>query len=216
MQAVTKRKLPVVASDAGSQQPRHRQADTGRRWPHPDARPVLDGLASPPPGKLRRVPTLVNANHIPFLRFKKPQSPFLSYIIQEKNDEREKRIDKVEVLKKQLAIADDEDQWDRILREDHQISTKTNGIRWDSACREALMNVKRVHHTNTMKRMHIAQRMFNILQQQKELADKDRLERRDRRHQAYKARRRLREAAAAAAQDVAAKKDNPEASAAAI
>ncbi|KAI4173594.1 MAG: hypothetical protein LQ346_008395 [Caloplaca aetnensis] len=163
--------------------------DLGRRWPYPDARPVCDGLPPPPPGKPRQVPTLVNANHIPFLRIKKPQSPFISYIIRKKNDEREKRIDKIQALENQVAIAEEEDRWDQVLWQHHQIPAGGNEVRWASATHDALTKVKQVHHVNAVKRMCVAQRMLNILQEQKQLVDEERLDRRDRRHQAYKARR---------------------------
>ncbi|KAI4114379.1 MAG: hypothetical protein LQ345_004822 [Seirophora villosa] len=195
---------------------KHPSFDTGRRWPHPAAKPVLDGLLPPPPAKLRRVPNLVNANHIPFLRFKKPQSPFLSYIIRKKTVEREKRVDRMQALEKQLEKAEDEDEWDKILRDHHQISTDDNGTRWATATREALNDVKQVHQNNTVKRMEVAQRMFDIYQEESKLADKERLERRDRRHQAYKARRKERkerEASGAAGQIHTGEEDMPAASA---
>ncbi|KAL8895875.1 MAG: hypothetical protein Q9207_007970 [Kuettlingeria erythrocarpa] len=163
--------------------------DLARRWPYPDARPVLKGLPPPPPSKPRQVPTLINANHIPFLRIKKPQSPFISYIIRKKNDEREKRIDRIQALENQLAIAEEEDQWDQVLWQHRQIPAGGNEVRWTSAIQDALTKVKRVHHVNAVKRMCVAERMLNILQEQKRLAEQERLDRRDRRHQAYKARR---------------------------
>ncbi|KAL9604545.1 MAG: hypothetical protein Q9219_000510 [cf. Caloplaca sp. 3 TL-2023] len=114
---IQKKKTPILAERAESEQPRHPPRDDGRRWPFRNAKPVLNGLPSPPTGKRRRVPTLVNANHIPFLRFKKPQSPYLSYIIRTKNVEREKRIAKIQSLEEQLFVAEEEDEWDRILQE---------------------------------------------------------------------------------------------------
>ncbi|KAL8973777.1 MAG: hypothetical protein Q9197_001991 [Variospora fuerteventurae] len=194
----------------------HPPFDTGRRWPHPAARPVLDGLPPPPPGKTRRVPTLVNANHIPFIRFKKPQSPFLSYIIRQKNIEREKRVDRMQALEKQLDIAEDEDQWDKLLRDHHQVSADDNGTTWALATRQALQDVKRVHQTNTIKRMHMARRMFDIFREQRKLAEEERLERRNRRHQAYKARRRERAASGAVEQVNNGEEDQTSASAAAV
>ncbi|KAL9001598.1 MAG: hypothetical protein Q9188_005444 [Gyalolechia gomerana] len=189
--------VPARTNQVRGDQPRHQPCDARRRWPHPGAKLVLDGLPSPPPGKLRRVPTLVNASHIPFLRFKKPQSPFLSYLIRKKNEEREKRVDKLQALEKSLIFAEDEDQWDTILREHHRISGD-KGVSWASAVRVSHMSVKQVHQANTLKRLRMAQRMFNILQEQKKLAERERLERRNRRHQAYKARKAQREAAIAA------------------
>ncbi|KAL8942742.1 MAG: hypothetical protein Q9216_001490 [Gyalolechia sp. 2 TL-2023] len=192
----------------GGDQPRPPSCDTRRRWPHPDATSVLNDLPSPPPGKVRQVPTLVNANHIPFLRFKKPQSPFLSYMIRKKNDEREKRIDRLQFLEELLLFAEDEDEWDEILRENHYISND-NGIPWTSSMKDSYVSVKRVHRTNTLKRSQIAERMFDILQEQKQLAEKEKLERRNKRHQAYKARKAQKEAAAAADRSLAREQDLP-------
>lgn len=118
-------------------------------------------------------------------------------MIRKKNVEREKRVDKLQALEKFLIFAEDEDQWDMILREHHRISGDKK-VSWASAVRVSHMSVKQVHQANTLKRLRIAQRMFNILQEQKRLAERERLERRNRRHQAYKARKAQREAAIAA------------------
>ncbi len=144
---------------------------------------------------------MINANHIPFLRFKKPQSPFLSHMIRKKTEEREKRIARTQRLEKLLPLAEDEDRWDDIVRKIHGISSKDDGTTWAWATEEALMHVRRVHKDNTMRRMHIAQRMFDIMDGERKLAEREKLERRDRRHQAYKARRKsLQEATLAAEQ----------------
>ncbi|KAL8949654.1 MAG: hypothetical protein Q9222_004255 [Ikaeria aurantiellina] len=190
-------------------------SDKGRRWPHPEAKRVLDGLPPPAPGKTRKVPTLVNANHIPFLRFKKPQSPFLSHMIRKKTIEREKRIDKMQALQQWLSWAEDEDQWESFLEKTNGISNDDDGTQWASAIRESLSHVKRVHSRNTVKRMHTARRMFEVLEEQKKLADQERLERRDQRHANYKERRRQRdEMAKIAADHPSIDDDKPPASAA--
>lgn len=116
-------------------------------------------------------------------------------MIRKKTDERENRIDRIQHLQKILALAEDEDQWDLILKEVNGVSGNNDRIRWASATREALFDVKSIHARNTRKRMHAAWRMFEIMQGEKKLADRERLQRRNWRHQAYKARRRQREAA---------------------
>ncbi|KAL8748823.1 MAG: hypothetical protein Q9199_008045, partial [Rusavskia elegans] len=192
------------ASDGpNDQESNHRKPqpfDTGKRSPHPAAKRVLDGLPPPLPGHRRRVPTMINANHIPFLRYKKPQSPFLSHMIRKKTDEREKRINRTQRLENLIPLAEDEDRWDDIVRETNGVSRNDNGTTWACATREALSHVKRVHKDNTMKRMHIARRMFYIMDGERKLAEQEKLMRRDQRHQAYKARRRLKEATLAAEQ----------------
>ncbi|KAL8780709.1 MAG: hypothetical protein Q9213_006355 [Squamulea squamosa] len=181
-------------------QHRPRPLDTGRRSLHPNAKRVLDGLPPPLPGHRRRIPTMINANHIPFLRFKKPQSYFLSHMIRKKTHEREKRIARTQRLENLLPLAEDEDRWDDILKKMHGISSNDNGTIWASATREALSHVKRVHKDNTIKRMHTAQRMFDIMERERQLADQEKLERRNERHQIYKARRRLKKGTPAAEQ----------------
>ncbi|CAL8583841.1 hypothetical protein XPA_009457 [Xanthoria parietina] len=196
-----RRRASDGSSEQGSSHPKPQLFDKGRRSPHPAAKPVLDGLPPPLPGHRRRVPTMINANHIPFLRFKKPQSPFLSHMIRKKTEEREKRIARTQRLEKLLPLAEDEDRWDDIVRKIHGISSKDDGTTWAWATEEALMHVRRVHKDNTMRRMHIAQRMFDIMDGERKLAEREKLERRDRRHQAYKARRKsLQEATLAAEQ----------------
>ncbi|KAI4265251.1 MAG: hypothetical protein L6R38_009554, partial [Xanthoria sp. 2 TBL-2021] len=208
------------ASDRpNDQESNHRKPqpfDTGKRSPHPAAKRVLDGLPPPLPGHRRRVPTMINANHIPFLRFKKPQSPFLSHMIRKKTNEREKRITRTQRLENLMPLAEDEDRWDDIVRETNGISSNDNGTTWAWATREALSHVRRVHKDNTMKRMHIARRMFDIMDGERKLAEQEKLMRRDQRHQAYKARRRLKEATLATEQLDGGDDGTPIASAAAI
>ncbi|KAL8736212.1 MAG: hypothetical protein Q9166_000367 [cf. Caloplaca sp. 2 TL-2023] len=137
-----KRRAPRERAKLKANIPKPRPFDTGRRSPHPNARRVLDGLPPPPPGRRRRVPTMINANHIPFLRFKKPQSPFLSHMIRKKTDEREKRITRIQRLENLLPWAEDEDRWDRILRQTAGLSGSDDGTSWATATREALFHVK--------------------------------------------------------------------------
>ncbi|KAL9580749.1 MAG: hypothetical protein Q9212_004305 [Teloschistes hypoglaucus] len=170
------------------------RSDDGRRWPHPDAKRVLDGLPLPPLEHHYRIPKVVKANHLPFLRYKKPQSPFLSHMIREKTRERLKRVDRIQALEKTLAFAEDEDQWDRILWEVNRVSRNDKGVQWVRAVRDALSHVKNVHFRSTMKRVQAAQRMFDVVQEQRKLLVKAKVERRDRRHQEYKARKRQRAA----------------------
>ncbi|KAL8672171.1 MAG: hypothetical protein Q9168_003370 [Polycauliona sp. 1 TL-2023] len=188
---------------ANEQKPNHLKIapfDIARRSPHPAAKRVLDGLPSPTPGHRRRVPTMINANHIPFLRFKKPQSPFLSHIIRKKTDEREKRIARTQRLERLVPFAEDEDRWDEIVKRTNGISSNDRGITWTCAIHNALTHVKRVHKDNSFKRMHIARRMFDIMEEERKMADQEKRMRRDKRHQAYKARRKLREATSTAEQ----------------
>lgn len=186
----SKDKTPSRPQRAKTSQSSTLRPDDGRRWPHPDAERVLDGLPLPPSEHHYHVPTLINANHIPFLRYKKPQSPFLSHMIREKTRERIKRVDKIQALEKAGSFAEDEDQWDRILWEVNRVSPGDGGVQWVSVVRVALSNVKNLHSRIARNRVQAAQRMFDIVQEQRKLSDKAKVERRNRRHQEYKARKR--------------------------
>ncbi|KAL8666575.1 MAG: hypothetical protein Q9202_001373 [Teloschistes flavicans] len=190
----SKDKTPLRPQRAKTSQSSTLRPDDGRRWPHPDAERVLDGLPLPPLEHHYHVPTLINANHIPFLRYKKPQSPFLSHMIREKTRERIKRVDKIQALEKAGSFAEDEDQWDRILWEVNRVSPGDGGVQWASVVREALSNVKNLHSRIARSRVQAAQRMFDIVQEQRKLSDKAKVERRNWRHQEYKARKRQRAA----------------------
>ncbi|KAI4107988.1 MAG: hypothetical protein L6R37_001270 [Teloschistes peruensis] len=168
------------------------RSDDGRRWPHPDAKRVLDGLPLPPLEHHYRIPKVVSANHLPFLRYKKPQPPFLSHMIREKTRERLKRVDRTQALEKSVTFAEDEDQWDRILWKVNRVSRNDKGVQWVWAARESLSHVKKVHFRNAMNRVQAAQRMFAVVQEQRKLLVKAKVDRRDRRHQKYKTRKRQR------------------------
>ncbi|KAL8970516.1 MAG: hypothetical protein Q9183_001487 [Haloplaca sp. 2 TL-2023] len=172
-----------------------RTSDGLRTWPHPEAKPVLDGLLPPQPGTLRRVPHMVDANHIPFLRFKKPQSPFLSHMIRKKTVERENRIIRQQILQQTLGWAADEDQWDKHVNAINGVFDDSDDKRWTDATRGVIAQLKAVQTRNITKRMAMAKRMFAILQQEKALAETERRDRRDQRHRAHKARRRAKEVA---------------------
>src|ERR1700709_1700282 len=76
-----------------SQQPRAPpRPEPPRLSPYPGAPKVLD-IRPLPREKLtakRRVPILTHASGVPFLRFKKPQSPFLSRVLRNKLEQKHK------------------------------------------------------------------------------------------------------------------------------
>lgn len=113
-------------------------------------------------------------------------------MIREKTRERLKRVDRTQALEKSVTFAEDEDQWDRILWKVNRVSRNDKGVQWVWAARESLSHVKKVHFRNAMNRVQAAQRMFAVVQEQRKLLVKAKVDRRDRRHQKYKTRKRQR------------------------
>jgi hypothetical protein len=84
---------------------------------YPWSKPVLE---RPLPldeirGGKRRVPNLVSAQGIPFLRYSKPQPISLSRIIRQKQNRDQKKWTQLEGLKGDIVIAQWEDEWDEIV-----------------------------------------------------------------------------------------------------
>jgi hypothetical protein len=84
---------------------------------YPWSKPVLE---RPLPldeikGGKRRVPNLVSAQGIPFLRYSKPQPISLSRVIRQKQDWDQRKWTQQESLKGDMVIAQWEDEWDEIV-----------------------------------------------------------------------------------------------------
>ena len=136
------------------------------------------------------MPVLVNANQVPFLRLKKPQSPFLSRIIRDTIKTRQKRIDKAEKLASELPFAEDEDEWDQILYEHFRLGSRDPLEEpWQREVELALKNVNDLRNEAVQRRIDISAEMYAIVEQEKALAEAEKLRIRDEKHKARKARR---------------------------
>ncbi|KAL2043642.1 hypothetical protein N7G274_003949 [Stereocaulon virgatum] len=144
-----------------------------RLWPYPGARKVLDRPYANISGR-RHVPKLVNANRVPFLRFKKPQSPFLSRIIRDTIKTREARYLLAARLQDLLAHANDEDLWDWTLAEYAGISRSDSEQAWSSEIHQALAELASLQAKARNKRVSMATQMQAIVEKEKALAMEDR------------------------------------------
>ena len=109
------------------------------------------------------------------LRFKKPQSPFLSRIIRDHQTQRERRFDLLYALEHQLVLARSEDEWDRILLRECSIPTVTRAKEktWAIAVEQAHSDVSSKLYDKQEKNLDIARRMFAIIEEEKALAAKE-------------------------------------------
>ena len=137
------------------------------------SRPVL-ALSGP-----RHVPKLVNANGIPFLRFKKPQSPYLSRVIRDKIKRRSRRFDQLYDLEHQIVLAQEEDRWDKILYETCGLRKRTGKrhsarpASWVTAILQARDAISSTLKEETSKNAEMARKMHSIVEQEKILAAKE-------------------------------------------
>jgi hypothetical protein len=64
----------------------------------------------------RKVPFLVNAAGLPFIRWRKPQPENVSRVLKTKLAVRQRRLDEMDAIEGKLApMADREDEWDRLV-----------------------------------------------------------------------------------------------------
>lgn len=118
----------------------------------------------------RHVPTLVNANRVPFLRLKKPQSPYISRIIRNIIETRERRLALAERLIDQISITQTEDEWDAILFTEFGLEDNASGCSWSHEVQLALDENRQLQTKAVQRRVDIAARMHSIVEQEKQLA----------------------------------------------
>lgn len=137
---------------------------TARR--HPDATPILSRPRPVVNGK-RRVPVLVNARGVPFLRIKKPQPMNLSGVIRSKLDNRWKRVERRERLTDDSMLAEYEDLWDKLTigRED---------VTWAKEVYDALKEVNTRIKESDVKNKQLADDMWNVVLAEHKLAEEER------------------------------------------
>ncbi|PGH01740.1 hypothetical protein GX51_05056 [Blastomyces parvus] len=136
--------------------------------PHPDTEPILSRPRLQINGP-RHVPVLANARGLPFLRIKKPQPPSLSRALRSKLDARWKKILRRDQLEDDIYLAEQEDKWDLIVKQN-------DGTFWVSTV-AALFDytIKTIHYEDE-KTKELAQKMWEVVLKERELAKKEREE----------------------------------------
>ncbi|KAL4953886.1 hypothetical protein BDW69DRAFT_148441 [Aspergillus filifer] len=144
------------------------QRETDRR--HPEATSIL---ARPRPvvSGRRRVPVLVNASGIPFLRIKKPQPKNLSRFIRRKMERRQKVLDRQQRLEWEVLFGGDEDQWDLL-------TTGGEKETWVGPVEDAIYDAKRLVASENERRRVLSEKMWEIVLAERKLAEEEEKQRR--------------------------------------
>lgn len=111
----------------------------------------------------RRVPVLVNARGVPFLRIKKPQPKNLSGVIRSKLENRWSRIERRDRLDRELLFANDEDNWDAL-------TTGPESDTWAKGVKDALGTLNQQLHDSDKKNMELAEAMWKVVLAERKLA----------------------------------------------
>lgn len=136
--------------------------------PHPDREPILSRPRPKVPGR-RRVPVLVNAGGLPYLRIKKPQPRILNFVIKSKLETRWRRIQRRERLQVELEMARAEDRWDKIVGEADPES-------WTVPILTSLWEVNKMIEQADNNTARLAKSMWEVVLKERELAEKEKNE----------------------------------------
>lgn len=135
----------------------------------------------------RHVPRLVNANHIPILRVKKPQPEHLSGFLSHRIKQRQKRYDRKDRIIDELSVAEGEDEWDDIIDEIQEKENRHIGQAmtadgdddpsWCEALDAELFKVNRQLSGEKRKNKEMAEKMQAVVDRETALFEEERAER---------------------------------------
>jgi hypothetical protein len=111
---------------------------------------------------------LVGANGLPFLRFKKPQSPFLSRVLGDKRKQKQKQMDHVARLDESMLWAAGEGQWEKL------VGVKQDKIPWERDLKHAKYEVVKRIGKGDARARDMARRMLEIVDEETRLAAQER------------------------------------------
>ncbi|KAI9875412.1 MAG: E2 ubiquitin-conjugating protein mms2 [Pleopsidium flavum] len=157
-----------------------------RSAPHPGATPVL---ARPHPqlSGRRHIPKLISANGVPFLRLKKPQPAFLGRVIKDKIAQRQKYFQRLQALEVQAELAGHEDHWDRLLSRMHGVREEggRDKVNWREEIEVSIKDIEQRLSKQEEGNVAMAVRMQWIVDREKELAEVEKMQRKDQKSREY-------------------------------
>ncbi|KAF2088978.1 hypothetical protein K490DRAFT_14505, partial [Saccharata proteae CBS 121410] len=137
-----------------------------------DARPrPLEELSG-----VRHVPKIYSANMIPVLRFSKPQPRSISRIINNKVDQRQRRIDLIDELQNHgFEMGSWEDDWDDLLEEMHGVPNEDDerGEGWTYEMRASVKTLYADIRSAKEQNRRFAKKMQTIIDQETALAEEE-------------------------------------------
>ncbi|KAK3062886.1 hypothetical protein LTS18_003174 [Coniosporium uncinatum] len=168
-----------------------KQADAARKFP-----PREDALlgSRPRPARdvkgRRHIPHMVNANGVPFLRFKRPQPENLTRLLRSKMESKFKRVEREQELEGYwVPLAEGEDGWDEVLKrccgplpatrwkQGEGEGEAARETKWVDVYKQALWDVRRAVKETERGNRELARKMTDLVGREQVLADKERWDR---------------------------------------
>jgi len=129
----------------------------------------------------RKVPFLVSANQLPFIRWKKPQPANVSRVLRSLRDQRDRRfLYKFDLENYFIPLAQYEDEWDKTLVKEFGREMGLQDLShdsWESPMQELLVDVWKSLTERHERTKEMTQIMTDIVRTEAELAKKEKDER---------------------------------------
>ncbi|EME87575.1 uncharacterized protein MYCFIDRAFT_191970 [Pseudocercospora fijiensis CIRAD86] len=122
----------------------------------------------------RHVPVLVNANGIPFLRYKKPMPANLAAFVNSRILQRDRRHKFRIEMEHNLHLAQEEDRWDSILYKTAGVDSSGGGVvegSWKDVSERSLQGITNILQSEKENNRIHAERMQAIVDREAELAN---------------------------------------------
>lgn len=133
-----------------------------------------------PPGKERKVPYFVQTNGFSFLRIKKPQPANLSRVLRDKIQQRAHRQARFDFLRYfYVPLAEYEDNWDMVLNRFCGLDRDDGVGRWAKEYQNQRNEVWTLMNESTEKSMELARRQWAIVEEERKLAEKEKMQEKD-------------------------------------
>ena len=146
---------------------------TGPRvWPLANGYSILARPFKTVSGR-RRVPHFVQAHGFPFLRCRKPQSPYLSRLIRDHVSTKIKHNDMWWMLRFNSQFAREEDRWDQVLELTCGISPPHGESSWTTEASKALRDIWSLFQRRRQTRLRMAKRLQGIVTEEQTLAKEE-------------------------------------------
>lgn len=166
-----------------------------RVWPHPKNKPVLTRPFLNLTGR-RHVPVFTAGCEVPFLRYKKPQSPFLGRIIRDTIVAREKRTERMHEMNTLIQRGTIEDQWDMLVERLGGPRRLKNEPSWADEAKAAWHNMDSVNKKHRDKALEIAVKLQEVVVKEAALVEEDKKKWRDEKFAKWLERKKQKAAAA--------------------
>ena len=123
---------------------------------------------------------MVDAQGIPFVRFKKPQPMNLTRVIRQTlTRHRKSRLLINNMQRFWTPLSEYEDDWDSLVSS-HCGHKETDEVTYTEAAREHYWSIREGQQTDAQKSTDLAKKMLAIVDKEAELAEKEKIERRRR------------------------------------